>query len=86
MYYAVCSAGSVVEHMGSHAMATQLFLCRRQLPCGAIPVSHLEEKSLVAIRPLEGNVHKLAENIQLLVLVGELSGLGVAVLLQPLST
>ena len=46
-------------------MATQLFLCRRQLPCGAVPPSQLEDKSLVAVRPLEGNVHKLAENIQL---------------------
>ena len=46
-------------------MATQLFLCRRQLPRGAIPASQLEKKPLVAIRPLEGNVHKLAENIEL---------------------
>jgi hypothetical protein len=65
LYHAVCTAGSVVEHMGPHAMATQLFLCRWQLPRGAIAASQLEEKSLVAIRPIEGNVHKLAENIQL---------------------
>ena len=33
LYHAVYTAGSAVEHMGSHAMATQLFLRRRQLPC-----------------------------------------------------
>ena len=61
----MCTAGSIVEHMGSHAMASHLFMCRRKLPCEAILASQLKDKSLVANRPLEGNVHKLAENIQL---------------------